>query len=159
MLIVSVALFLTYFVMEPVFKDAWSLGVQPLLDGQVDQAQAFELTMGPFRGFMEARVSPNALVILNDSMGREQAGDIDTPSLSLLVPAFVLSEIQRAFEIGFVVLLPFLVIDLLVASILMAMGMMMVPPAIVSLPFKVAFFVLTNGWVAISGALVRGYSS
>ena len=78
--------------------------------------------------------------------------------LSLLVPAFVLSEIQHAFQIGFIVLLPFLVIDLLVASILMAMGMMMVPPAVVSLPFKVAFFVLTNGWVAVSGALVRGYS-
>ena len=85
------------------------------------------------------------------------AADGMTP-LSLLVPAFVLSEIQHAFQIGFIVLLPFLVIDLLVASILMAMGMMMVPPAVVSLPFKVAFFVLTNGWVAVSGALVRGYS-
>ncbi|PQA87429.1 flagellar type III secretion system pore protein FliP [Hyphococcus luteus] len=159
MLIVSVAIFLTYFVMEPVFKDAWSAGIQPLLDGTISEASAFALTMEPFRMFMEARVDPGAVDILMDARPIEtaQAADGATP-LSMLVPAFVLSEIQRAFEIGFIVLLPFLVIDLLVASILMAMGMMMVPPAIVSLPFKVAFFVLTNGWVAVSGALVRGYS-
>lgn len=159
MLIVSVALFLTYFVMEPVFKDAWSAGIQPLLDGAIPEETAFNLAMEPFRVFMEARVDQGAVDILMDARPVETAMSADgaTP-LSMLVPAFVLSEIQRAFEIGFIVLLPFLVIDLLVASILMAMGMMMVPPAIVSLPFKVAFFVLTNGWVAVSGALVRGYS-
>jgi len=159
MLIVSVALFLTYFVMEPVFKEAWVNGVSPMLNGTVTEEAAFVETMAPFRVFMEARVDPGAVDILEDARPLETAPAADgmTP-LSLLVPAFVLSEIQRAFEIGFIVLLPFLVIDLLVASILMAMGMMMVPPAIVSLPFKVAFFVLTNGWVAVSGALVRGYS-
>jgi len=158
MLIVSVALFLTYFVMEPVFKDAWSAGVQPLLDGTISHEVAFEKTMGPFQEFMQARVSNDAVTILNDSR-KEPVEIVDGRiPLSLLTPAFVLSEIQRAFEIGFVILLPFLIIDLLVASILMAMGMMMVPPAIVSLPFKVSFFVLTNGWIAVSGALVRGYS-
>ncbi|WP_425409235.1 flagellar type III secretion system pore protein FliP [Hyphococcus sp.] len=159
MLIVSVAIFLTYFVMEPVFKDAWTSGVQPMLNGEMAEDAAFGAAMDPFRGFMEARVDPGAVDILEDARPLETQTPADgaTP-LSLLVPAFVLSEIQRAFEIGFVVLLPFLVIDLLVASILMAMGMMMVPPAIVSLPFKVAFFVLTNGWVAVSGALVRGYT-
>ncbi len=159
MLIVSVAIFLTYFVMEPVFKDAWSAGVQPLLNGTMAEETAFKEMMQPFRIFMEARVDPDAVDILEDArpIETEPSSDDMTP-LSLLVPAFVLSEIQRAFEIGFIVLLPFLVIDLLVASILMAMGMMMVPPAVVSLPFKVAFFVLTNGWVAVSGALVRGYS-
>lgn len=160
MLIVSVAIFLTYFVMEPVFKDAWASGVQPMLNGELQEDAAFGETMRPFRTFMEARVDPGAVDILQDARPVEMQTPIEegaTP-LSLLVPAFVLSEIQRAFEIGFVVLLPFLVIDLLVASILMAMGMMMVPPAIVSLPFKVAFFVLTNGWVAVSGALVRGYT-
>ncbi|GJL92843.1 flagellar type III secretion system pore protein FliP [Hyphococcus sp.] len=159
MLIVSVAIFLTYFVMEPVFKDAWANGVSPMLNGTVTEEVAFTETMAPFRVFMEARVDPDAVDILEDARPIETTPSTDgmTP-LSLLVPAFVLSEIQRAFEIGFIVLLPFLVIDLLVASILMAMGMMMVPPAIVSLPFKVAFFVLTNGWVAVSGALVRGYS-
>ncbi len=158
MLIVSVAMFLTYFVMEPVFKDAWSAGVQPLLNGEISQSLAFENTMTPFRNFMESRVDDEALFILSDAKGDVALKPGEAPPLSLLAPAFVLSEIQRAFEIGFAVLLPFLIIDLLVASILMAMGMMMVPPAIVSLPFKVAFFVLTNGWVAVSGALVRGYS-
>lgn len=159
MLIVSVAIFLTYFVMEPVFRDAWTAGVEPLLNGAIAEEAAFENTMAPFRVFMEARVDPGAVDILADA--RPDASPLaegDAAPLALLVPAFVLSEIQRAFEIGFVVLLPFLIIDLLVASILMAMGMMMVPPAVVSLPFKVAFFVLTNGWVAVSGALVRGYS-
>jgi len=158
MLIVSVALFLTYFVMEPVFKDAWSAGVQPLLDGTITQAEGFQRTMAPFQRFMQARVDADALEILHDARSTTAPLDLASPPLSLLAPAFVLSEIQRAFEIGFVVLLPFLIIDLLVASVLMAMGMMMVPPAIVSLPFKVSFFVLTNGWVAVSGALVRGYS-
>jgi len=159
MLIVSVAIFLTYFVMEPVFKEAWVMGVEPLLNGTLTEEVAFKAMMEPFRIFMDARVDPGAVDILKDArpVETEPAPDDSTP-LSLLVPAFVLSEIQRAFEIGFIVLLPFLVIDLLVASILMAMGMMMVPPAIVSLPFKVSFFVLTNGWVAVSGALVRGYS-
>lgn len=158
MLIVSIALFLTYFVMEPVFKDAWASGVQPLLEQEISEQQAFENTMTPFKTFMQARVDSEALSTLNESRIQDVAVDLDAPPLSLLVPAFVLSEIQRAFMIGFVVILPFLVIDLLVASILMAMGMMMVPPAIVSLPFKVAFIVLTNGWVAISGALIRGYA-
>lgn len=159
MLIVSVAMFLTYFVMEPVFKEAWTAGVEPLMNGVMAEEEAFAATMQPFRAFMDARVDPGAVDILADARPIEAAPAEDgmTP-LSLLVPAFVLSEIQRAFEIGFIVLLPFLVIDLLVASILMAMGMMMVPPAVVSLPFKVAFFVLTNGWVAVSGALVRGYT-
>ncbi len=158
MLIVSVAIFLTYFVMEPVFNEAWRDGVQPLLNSEISESAAFENTMAPFRRFMEARVDDEALLILGDAKSASAITPGEAPPLSLLAPAFVLSEIQNAFEIGFVVLLPFLVIDLLVASILMAMGMMMVPPAIVSLPFKVAFFVLTNGWVAVSGALVRGYS-
>ena len=158
MLIVSIAMFLTYFVMEPVFTEAWRTGVAPMLDGQISEAQAFAEILKPFRVFMAARVDEDALMILHDARGGETGLDSAAPPLSLLIPAFVLSEIQRAFMIGFVVLLPFLIIDLLVASILMAMGMIMVPPAIVSLPFKIGFFVLTNGWVAVSGALVRGYS-
>lgn len=158
MLIVSVALFLTYFVMEPVFKDAWQNGVQPLLNEEISQEAAFHKATDPFRTFMLARVDHDAIAVLHDARPVKEKIDLEAPPLSLLVPAFVLSEIQRAFQIGFIVLLPFLVIDLLVASILMAMGMMMVPPAIVSLPFKVAFFVLTNGWVAVSGALVSGYA-
>lgn len=155
MLIMSLALFLTYFVMEPVFTEAWMNGVQPMLDGNITEAQAFDRTLDPFRIFMETRVSPVAIDKLSASIPSALDGP-ETP-LSVLIPAFMLSEIQHAFEIGFVIFLPFLVIDLIVASVLMAMGMMMVPPAIVSLPFKLAFFVLANGWIEIAGAVVKGY--
>ncbi len=158
MLIMSLALFLTYFVMEPVFTEAWRGGVQPLLDGDLTEAQGIERALAPFRAFMESRVSPVAVATLSEAASSRVAGPAggETP-LPILVPAFMLSEIQRAFEVGFVLFLPFLIIDLIVASILMAMGMMMVPPAIVSLPFKLAFFVLANGWVVIAGAVVKGY--
>lgn len=158
MLVMSLALFLTYFVMEPVFTEAWAMGVRPLLDGDITEAQAFERALAPFRAFMEGRVSSVAIATLSEAASARIAGPEggETP-LSILVPAFMLSEIQRAFEVGFVIFLPFLIIDLIVASILMAMGMMMVPPAIVSLPFKLAFFVLANGWVVIAGAVVKGY--
>ena len=158
MLIMSLALFLTYFVMEPVFADSWRLGIQPLLDGDITEAQAYNRTLGPFKTFMESRVSPVALERLSEVAPDRTLDKIGegTP-MSLLIPAFMLSEIQNAFEIGFVIFLPFLIIDLIVASVLMAMGMMMVPPALVSLPFKLAFFVLANGWVEIAGAVVKGY--
>ncbi|MEL6980184.1 MAG: flagellar type III secretion system pore protein FliP, partial [Pseudomonadota bacterium] len=134
MMIVSLALFLTYFVMEPVFTAAWTAGIQPLMDGTIDPQAAFGEVMGPFRVFMEARVDQGALAdLIAIAPGREIDPAAETP-LSVLVPAFMLSEIQRAFEIGFMIFLPFLVIDLVVASVLMAMGMMMVPPAVVSLP-------------------------
>ncbi|NWG92967.1 MAG: flagellar type III secretion system pore protein FliP [Parvularculaceae bacterium] len=158
MLIMGVSLFLTWFVMEPVLQEAWIAGVKPLVANEIAEPEAVRRMTAPFAAFMKARVDPEAVEILAAARGIEGPFDDGEIRFSLLVPAFALSEIQKAFEIGFVVLLPFLIIDLLVASILMAMGMMMVPPAIVSLPFKLAFFVLTNGWVAISGALVRSYS-
>lgn len=155
MLIVSLAMFLSYFIMEPVFKDAWAAGVAPYVAGSIGEEAAIAATLSPFQEFMSTRASPEAIETLADARGLS----VDRPiPLSVLAPAFALSEIQRAFQIGFVILLPFLIIDLLVASILTAMGMMMVPPAIVALPFKIGFFVLTNGWIAVSGALVRGYS-
>lgn len=157
MLIMSLALFLTYFVMEPVFSDAWRLGVQPLLDGNITEGQAFERTIEPFRVFMEGRVSPVAVEKLSEAT--ERAVDGEQTPLSILVPAFMLSEIQHAFQIGFIIFLPFLIIDLIVASVLMAMGMMMVPPSLVALPFKLAFFVLANGWVEIASAVVKGYGT
>ncbi len=158
MLIMSLALFLTYFVMEPVFTESWQSGIQPLLDDSITEKQAFERTLAPFQVFMNARVSPVAIETLSEVSPARVNEDGNTP-FSVLVPAFMLSEIQHAFEVGFVIFLPFLIIDLIVASILMAMGMMMVPPAIVSLPFKLAFFVLANGWVEIAGAVVKGYGT
>lgn len=158
MLIVSLALFLTYFVMEPVFTQAWDTGLRPLMDEQIDVEVAIERSLTPFRIFMAARLDPDtfmAMAQLRPDAATIQAGP-DAP-LSVLVPSFLLSEIARAFQIGFLVFLPFLIIDLVVAAILMSMGMMMVPPAIVSLPFKLAFFVVADGWSLIASALVRSY--
>ncbi|MFQ5439355.1 MAG: flagellar type III secretion system pore protein FliP [Paracoccaceae bacterium] len=156
MMIVSLALFLTYFVMQPVFTKAWTDGVQPMIDGTISAETGFRNTVDPFRTFMEHRVNTKTLDEL--AAARPQNTPVgEKAPLSLLVPAFLLSEIQRAFEIGFLVFLPFLIIDLVVAAILMSMGMMMVPPAIVSLPFKLAFFVVSDGWGLLSGALVRSY--
>lgn len=156
MLIVSLALFLTWFVMEPVFTAAWAAGAEPLIDGALEPEAAFEAGIAPFRDFMAGRVDPDTFAVLADLRDAPE-GDLVSQPLSLLVPSFLLSEIERAFEVGFLIFLPFLVIDLVVAAILMSMGMMMVPPAIVSLPFKLAFFVVADGWSLVSGALVRGY--
>ena len=152
MLIVSLALFLTWFVMEPVARDAWTAGVGPWAEGRLSAVEAWPLAAAPFRAFMAARVDPDTLEhILALRPGA-------TPdALSALIPSFMLSEIARAFQIGFLVFLPFLIIDMVVAAVLMSMGMMMVPPAIVSLPFKLAFFVVVDGWALVAGALVAGY--
>lgn len=158
MLIVSLALFLTWFVMEPVFRAAWEAGVRPMIDGALTPEAAFQPIIAPFRAFMEGRVDPATLEMLAEAApGAAVAAEGPQP-LSVLVPAFILGEIKRGFEVGFLIFLPFLVIDLAVAAILMSMGMMMVPPAIVSLPFKLAFFVLADGWTLLAGALVRSYA-
>ncbi len=156
MLIVSLAMFLTWFVMDPVFTEAWVRGLEPLSQGTVDVPTAFTATMAPFRVFMAARMDADTFAALQALRPGEVLPPVDSP-LSLLVPSFLLSEVQRAFEIGFLIFLPFLIIDLVVAAVLMSMGMMMVPPAVVSLPFKLAFFVVADGWSLISGALVRSY--
>jgi flagellar biosynthesis protein FliP len=159
MLIVSLALFLTYFVMEPVFTQAWVTGISPMIEEQIDMETAMSRTLVPFREFMAARVDPETFREMADLRPETQSlsADPDAP-LSVLIPSFLLSEISRAFQIGFLVFLPFLIIDLVVAAILMSMGMMMVPPAIVSLPFKLAFFVVADGWSLVASALVRSYT-
>ena len=156
MVIVSLAMFLTWYVMDPVFTEAWIKGLQPLSEGTVELPAAFEATMAPFRVFMADRLDVDTFTSLQLLRPGEVGAPIDAP-LSLLVPSFLLSEVQRAFEIGLLVFLPFLIIDLVVAAVLMSMGMMMVPPAAVSLPFKLAFFVVADGWSLISSALVRSY--
>jgi flagellar biosynthetic protein FliP len=154
MLIVSLALFLTYFVMAPVFQEAYALGIGPLIDGTLEPRAALTAAYGPFRGFMLNRVEVETLQSLAELRG---LADVADPDPSILIPAFMLSEVERAFQIGFLIFLPFLIIDLVVAAILMSMGMMMVPPVIVSLPFKLAFFVVADGWALVTGALVRSY--
>ncbi|MDH3263667.1 MAG: flagellar type III secretion system pore protein FliP [Paracoccaceae bacterium] len=160
MLIVSLALFLTYFVMEPVFVEAWETALRPLTEGALTAEEAVPLALAPFRAFMAARIDADTfadLAALRVAPGAALPDLAPGAPLSVLVPSFLLSEIQRAFEIGFLIFLPFLIIDLVVAAILMSMGMMMVPPAIVSMPFKLAFFVVADGWTLLAGALVRSY--
>ena len=154
MLIVSLALFLTYFVMAPVFQEAYSVGIEPLIEGVLSTTDALSAAYMPFQGFMLNRVDADTLASLSEL---RNVAPSETPDASILIPAFMLSEVERAFQIGFLIFLPFLIIDLVVAAILMSMGMMMVPPAIVSLPFKLAFFVVADGWTLITGALVRSY--
>jgi len=158
MMIVSLALFLTYFIMEPVFNAAWDQGIGPLTREEIDIETAFVRAMEPFRGFMVNRLDADTFRSMADLRPQTigLAPNEEAP-LSVLVPSFLLSEIARAFQVGFLIFLPFLVIDLVVAAILMSMGMMMVPPAIVSLPFKLAFFVVADGWSLIAGSLVRSY--
>lgn len=174
MLIISLALFLTWYIMDPVFTEAWVTGIGPMTEGRMEVGPALQAAIQPFRVFMAARVDAETFLVLQDLRAASAAvppaglssdlstglpivtGPAEAP-LSILMPSFLLSEIQRAFEIGFMIFLPFLIIDLVVAAILMSMGMMMVPPAVVSLPFKLAFFVVADGWALISGALVRSY--
>ena len=158
MMLLSLALFLTLFVMEPVFTVAWNNGIAPYGGGLIEFETAFSETMAPFREFMQQRINPDTLSALAELRPELSNADPEsTEQLSLLVPSFMLSEIARAFQVGFLLFLPFLIIDLVVAAILMSMGMMMVPPAIVSLPFKLAFFVVADGWTLIASGLVQSY--
>ncbi len=157
--LISLALFLTFFIMTPVFETAYQEGIQPLLSEQIDEADAFERTMTPFRGFMLAHVREQDLGLFMEISGETEVASPEDISLQTLVPAFMISELRRAFEIGFLLFLPFLIIDMVVASILMSMGMMMLPPIMISLPFKLIFFVLVDGWFLIAGSLVRSYGT
>ena len=159
MLLVSLAMFLTYFVMEPVFVTAWEQGIDPLMRGELEMEVAFARTIEPLRGFMTGRIAADTLGHLASLRpDLDPNTTAETAPLSLVIPSFLLSEMERAFQVGFVIFLPFLIIDLVVAAVLMSMGMMMVPPAIVSLPFKLAFFVVADGWALLSRSLVEGYA-
>ena len=153
MLIVSLAIFLTWFIMDPVLREAWTVAGAPLRDGTITLTEAIQRGIEPFAAFMRNRTSPDTLAALAEIA---PAGG-PTDRLAVLIPSFMLSEIQRAFEIGFLVALPFLIIDMVVSAVLMSMGMMMVPPVVVALPFKLAFFVVVDGWTLIASALVRSY--
>jgi len=155
--IISLALFLTAFVMAPVFQGAYDQGIRPLMAGEIDGEQAFERSSVPFRGFMNKNVRDKDLQLFLDLSRQAPPARAEDMSLRILVPAFMISELKRAFEIGFLLFLPFLIIDLVVASVLMSMGMMMLPPVVVSLPFKLIFFVLVDGWHLVAGSLVQSY--
>ena len=155
---ISLALFLSSFIMAPTFEEAWKSGISPLIEERIDEKEAFEKTAKPFRDFMLRQVRQKDLELFQDIAGAQVASTPEIP-LQVLVPAFMISELRRAFEIGFLIYLPFVIIDMVVASILMSMGMMMVPPIIVSLPFKLIFFVLVDGWYLIAGSLVKSFGA
>ncbi len=158
--IVSLSLFLTAFVMAPTFEAAYSSGIAPLIEQEITQDEAFERTMAPMHGFMRQQVREKDLLLFID-IAQVDTANLEAEDLPLraLIPAFMISELRRAFEIGFLIFVPFLVIDMVVASVLMSMGMMMLPPIIISLPFKLIFFVLVDGWNLVAESLVQSFGA
>ena len=156
--IISLAMFLSIFVMGPTFERAWDTGIKPYTQGQLEESVAFERTAEPFKEFMLGQVRADDLAMFND-LSNEPVKSRDAVPLGTLVPAFMISELRRAFEIGFLLLLPFLVIDLAVSAVLMAMGMMMLPPITIAMPCKIIFFVLVDGWALVAGSLIRSFGT
>ena len=156
--IISLALFLTMFVMAPTFGEAYSAGVKPFMDEEITMEEAFPKTAAPVKTFMLGQVREKDLELFFNMADVEPETPQATP-LHVLVPAFMISELRRAFEIGFLVFIPFLIIDMVISSILMAMGMLMLPPIVISLPFKLIFFVLIDGWRLLAGSLVESFAS
>ena len=155
--LISLALFLTAIVMAPTFQKSYEDGIKPLMDQQMELPAAFDASAAPVKTFMLSQVDQDDLALfLRLSKTPRPPTAQDTP-LSVVTPAFMISELKRAFEIGFLLFIPFLVIDLVVASVLMSMGMMMLPPVVVSLPFKLIFFVLVDGWRLVAGSLVESF--
>ena len=143
--------------MAPVLEQSYEAGIAPLMAEQIDEAEAFERAVAPVQGFMMQQVREQDLALFLDIAGGEAVAGPEDISLRVLVPAFLISELRRAFEIGFLLFIPFLIIDMVVASILMSMGMMMLPPIMISLPFKLIFFVLVDGWYLVAGSLVKSF--
>jgi flagellar biosynthetic protein FliP len=158
MVVMSLALFMTAFIMAPQFEAAWDTGVKPLIDGKIDEGEAFTRTMAPFHAFMLKHVREKDLSLF---MNMAKTPTVDKPEdtpLQALIPAFMISELRRSFEIGFLIYIPFIIIDMVIASVLMSMGMMMLPPTMLSLPFKLIFFVLVDGWYILVGSLVESFA-
>ena len=157
--IVALALFLTGFVMAPALQNAYDVGIKPLINNEISVEQAFDRSSEPLKAFMQKNVREKDLMLFSDLSREPRPATPEEMSLRILVPAFMISELKRAFEIGFLLFLPFLIIDLVVASVLMSMGMMMLPPVVVSLPFKLIFFVLVDGWSLVAGSLIQSYGT
>lgn len=157
--LVGLALFLSLFVMQPVFEEAWRLGIQPMSEGRVGELDGLAAAAEPFRRFMAANVRESDLALFLELAKLPPAPNPGEAPYRALMPAFLVSELRRAFEIGFLLFLPFLVIDMVVASILMSLGMMMLPPSAVALPFKLIFFVLVDGWALLASSLVQGFGT
>ena len=157
--LISLAMFLTFFIMMPTFEKVYDNGIQPLMEGRISEAEAFERSAEPIRDFMMRHVREKDLLLFANLSGTSDEEIRKQMPLRILVPSFMISELRRAFEIGFLVFIPFLIIDMVVAAVLMAMGMMMLPPIIIALPFKIVFFVLVDGWFMIVGSLVKSFGA
>ncbi|KAF2990627.1 flagellar type III secretion system pore protein FliP [Methylocystis sp. MJC1] len=158
LVMISLALFMTFYVMHPTFEESWNAGLKPLLENKIAEPEAVDKIIKPFRSFMVANVRDKDIRLFEDLTKNKVAIDASVePDLYVLIPAFMISELRRGFEIGFLIVLPFLVIDLIISIVTMSMGMMMLPPTTISLPLKVLFFVLMDGWHLLVGSLVRSY--
>jgi flagellar biosynthetic protein FliP len=155
--LIGLALFLSFFVMEPAMNQAWTAGIQPMTEGRISEAEGLRLATAPFHTFMTDNVRDEDLHFFLDLGRMPPSPDPESTPWRALVPAFVVGELRRSFEIGFLLFLPFLIIDIVVASVLMSLGMMMLPPGAVSLPFKLIFFVLIDGWRLVAGSLVQSF--
>lgn len=156
--LVSLALFMTFFIMQPTLETAYRDGIAPLIAEEITEQEALERTTPPFHAFMMQQVREKDLELFMDIARAAPVATAEETPLRVLIPAFMISELRRAFEIGFLLFVPFLIIDLVVASVLMSMGMMMLPPVIISLPFKLIFFVLVDGWYLVAGSLARSFT-
>jgi len=156
-IIISLSLILTFFIMEPYAKKAWESGIQPYMNETIDYKLAWDESVGPFKEFMIKNTREKDLALFYRIKNEENPANIEDVPLTLLMPAFVVSELRTAFEIGFLIFLPFLVIDIIVASILMSLGMMMLPPVMISLPIKLIFFIIIDGWHLIIGNLAQSF--
>ena len=160
LVLVSLALFMTMYIMAPTFDKAWNEGIKPFSEGKITEAQAYEKTTAPLRVFMLSNVREKDLQLFAE-LAEEKLKirtDPDNIEMRVLIPAFMISELRRGFEIGFLIIVPFLVIDMIVATLTMSMGMMMLPPTVISLPFKILFFVLIDGWHLLIGGLIRSFN-
>lgn len=157
MVLVSLALFLTLFVMTPTLEKSWEQGIKPMIDEKVEVMDGLEQAVNPLKEFMVRNTREKDLLLFTDLAKEKPAEKIEETPLKIAVPAFMISELRRAFEIGFLIFVPFLIIDMVIASVLMSMGMMMLPPSVLSLPFKVIFFVLVDGWYMLAGSLVNSF--
>lgn len=156
--LIGLALFLTFFVMQPVLDQAWTTGLLPMSEGRVGDLEGMRLATEPFRKFMAANLRSEDLRLFLDLAHLPDPDSPETTPWRALIPGFLVGELRRAFEMGFLLYLPFLVIDMVVASVLMSLGMMMLPPSVVSLPFKLIFFVLVDGWRLVAGSLVQSFT-
>jgi flagellar biosynthetic protein FliP len=156
LVLISLSLFMTFFVMAPTFDKSWKDGVKPMIDNQLSEEDAFPKIVEPFRQFMLAQTREKDIRMFEDlAHGAFDIKDRATVDLRVLIPSFMISELRRGFEMGFLIALPFLIIDMIVATLTMSMGMMMLPPSLISLPMKLLFFVLIDGWNMLIGSLVR----